>query len=206
MIFATKGFVITQDCFRNAKVKAQKAGGNESSSEPRPRFNSPSWTRSIPARTASPYSLLSRPDGESSLNMRTRSASSASVMLLALRTVFNISNRLGIDTIVAFTESGTTARLLSKHRPRADVYAFTPHESTYRLMTLFGCITPLKSPPHESTDEMLTFAEEYMVEHGIVETGDTTVMVAGIPPNLRASTNLMKVHRVGDVTGGAPLH
>ena len=116
------------------------------------------------------------------------------------------ANRLGIDTIVAFTESGTTARLLSKHRPRADVYAFTPHESTYRLMTLFGCITPLKSPPHESTDEMLTFAEEYMLEHGIVETGDTTVMVAGIPPNLRASTNLMKVHRVGGITGGAPLH
>ena len=116
------------------------------------------------------------------------------------------ANRLRIDTIVAFTESGTTARLLSKHRPRADVYAFTPHESTYRLMTLFGCITPLKSPPHESTDEMLTFAEEYMIEHGIVETGDTTVMVAGIPPNLRASTNLMKVHRVGGMTGGAPLH
>jgi pyruvate kinase len=116
------------------------------------------------------------------------------------------ANRLDIETIVAFTESGTTARLLSKHRPRADVYAFTPHESTYRLMTLFGCITPLKSPPHESTDEMLTFAEEYMVEHGIVEKGDTTVMVAGIPPNLRASTNLMKVHRVGGMTGGAPLH
>jgi pyruvate kinase len=53
---------------------------------------------------------------------------------------------------------------------------------------------------------MLTFAEEYMVEHGIVETGDTMVMVAGIPPNLRASTNLMKVHRVGGMTRGAPLH
>ena len=116
------------------------------------------------------------------------------------------ANRLGIETIVAFTESGTTARLLSKHRPRADVYAFTPHDSTYRLMTLFGCITPLKSPPHESTDEMLTFAEEYMLEHEIVKPGDTTVMVAGIPPNLRASTNLMKVHRVGDMTGGVPLH
>jgi len=116
------------------------------------------------------------------------------------------ANRLEIDTIVAFTESGTTARLLSKHRPRADVYAFTPHESTYRLMTLFGCITPLKSPPQESTDEMLWFAERYLLEHGIVQTGDTTVMVAGTPPNLRASTNLMKVHRVGSMTGGVPLH
>jgi pyruvate kinase len=116
------------------------------------------------------------------------------------------ANRLEVDTIVAFTETGTTARLLSKHRPRADVYAFTPHEATYRLMALFGCITPLHTPAHRSTDEMLSFAEEYLLEHGIVRTGDTTVMIAGIPPNLQASTNLMKVHRVGSATGGVPKH
>jgi pyruvate kinase len=116
------------------------------------------------------------------------------------------ANRLEIDTIVAFTESGTTARLLSKHRPRADVYAFTPHESTYRVMTLYGCITPLRSPPQDSTDEMLMFAERYLLDRGIVHSGDTTVMVAGTPPNLRASTNLMKVHRVGSMAGAAPLH
>ena len=116
------------------------------------------------------------------------------------------ANRLGVDTIVAFTESGTTARLLSKHRPRADVYAFTPHDATYRLMALFGCITPLRTPVHRSTDEMLTFAERYLLDHEIAITGDTTVMVAGIPPNLQASTNLMKVHRVGSATGGTPKH
>lgn len=116
------------------------------------------------------------------------------------------ANRLGVDTIVAFTESGTTARLLSKHRPRADVYAFTPHESTFRLMALYGCVTPLHTPTHRSTDEMLTFAEEYLLEHGIARTGDTTVMIAGIPPNIQATTNLMKVHRVGSATGGTPKH
>jgi pyruvate kinase len=116
------------------------------------------------------------------------------------------ANRLEVDTIVAFTETGTTARLLSKHRPRANVYAFTPHEATYRLMSLFGCITPLRTPTHHSTDAMLTFAEKYLLEHGIATTGDTTVMVAGIPPNLQASTNLMKVHRVGSATGGVPKH
>jgi pyruvate kinase len=116
------------------------------------------------------------------------------------------ANRLEVDTIVAFTEAGTTARLLSKQRPWADVYAFTPHEATYRLMALFGCITPLRTPIHRSTDAMLTFAEEYLLEHGIATTGETTVMVAGIPPNLQASTNLMKVHRVGSATGGVPRH
>ncbi|MEA3503517.1 MAG: pyruvate kinase [Actinomycetota bacterium] len=116
------------------------------------------------------------------------------------------ANRLEVGTIVVFTESGTTARLISKHRPRADVYAFTPHEATYRQMALYGCITPLHTPIHRSTDEMLTYAEEYLLEHRIVNIGDTTVMIAGIPPNLQASTNLMKVHNVGSATDGAPRH
>ena len=134
--------------------------------------------------------------------LRDRSPYASAVAQAAAET----ANRLEIETIVAFTESGTTARLLSKHRPRADVYAFTPHEATYRVMALFGCITPLRSPVHDSTDAMLTFAEEYLLEHKIATTGDTTLMVAGIPPNLQASTNLMKVHRVGSATGGTPKH
>jgi pyruvate kinase len=134
--------------------------------------------------------------------LRDRSPFASAVAQAAVDT----ANRLEVDTIVAFTETGSTARLLSKHRPHADVYAFTPHEATYRLMALFGCITPLHTPNHHSTDAMLTFAEEYLLEHGIAATGDTTVMVAGIPPNLQASTNLMKVHRVGSATAGAPKH
>jgi len=116
------------------------------------------------------------------------------------------ADRLGVETLVAFTESGTTARLLSKYRPRADVYAFTPHEKTYRLMAIYGGITPLRTPVHYSTDEMLTFAEEFLLDHGIAGTGDVTLMVAGIPPNIQASTNLMKVHRIGTQTGGTPRH
>jgi len=116
------------------------------------------------------------------------------------------AHRLGVKTLVAFTESGTTARLLSKYRPRADIYAFTPHESTYRVMAMYSGVTPLWTSAHDSTDEMLTFAEAYLLEHGIAATGDTAVMVAGIPPNLQASTNLMKVHRIGTQTSGAPSH
>ncbi|MEN8113675.1 MAG: pyruvate kinase [Actinomycetota bacterium] len=113
------------------------------------------------------------------------------------------ANRLGVETIVAFTETGSTARLLSKHRPRADVYAFTPHESTYRLMALYGCITPLRIPVQNSTDGMIEFAEEYLVCHHIAESGDTAVMIAGIPPNQQATTNIMKVHRIGSPVSGS---
>ncbi|GMQ85656.1 MAG: pyruvate kinase [Acidimicrobiia bacterium] len=116
------------------------------------------------------------------------------------------SNRLGVDTIVAFTETGSTARLLSKYRPRADVYAYTAHERTYRRMALYGGITPLPSPPHHSTDDMLKFSEEDLMERGIVSQGEAVIMVAGTPPNIRATTNLMKVHRVGATTEGLPEH
>ncbi len=116
------------------------------------------------------------------------------------------SNRLGLDSIVAFTETGSTARLLSKYRPHADVYAYTTHDSTYRRMALYGGVTPLPSPPHESTDSMLSFAETDLQERGIAQGADAVVMVAGTPPNIRATTNLMKLHRIGATTAGNPEH
>jgi pyruvate kinase len=114
------------------------------------------------------------------------------------------ADRLGLDTIVAFTESGTTARLLGKYRPRADVYAFTPNESTYRQMAVYGGVTPLRFERVSSTDQMISYAERHLVEAGIAEIGDGLVMVAGIPPNQRASTNLMKLHEVGSSSFGVP--
>ncbi len=107
------------------------------------------------------------------------------------------ADRLGLSTIVAFTESGTTARLLSKYRPHANVYAFTPDERTYRRMAIYGGITPLRFERVASTDEMIEYAERYLVARGLVAGGEGLVMVAGIPPNRRASTNLMKLHTVG---------
>lgn len=116
------------------------------------------------------------------------------------------SNRLELDTIVAFTETGSTARLLSKYRPHADVYAYTTHDGTYRRMALYGGITPLPSRAHHSTDDMLSFTEEDLMERGIVTQGEAVIMVAGTPPNIRATTNLMKLHRVGATTSGLPDH
>jgi pyruvate kinase len=114
------------------------------------------------------------------------------------------ADRLGLKTIVAFTETGSTARLLSKYRPHSDVFAFTPSESTYRLMAIYGTITPLLYSGFESTDEMIAFAEEFLLTEGLAVPGEGIVMIAGAPPNLRASTNLMKLHEVGSVASGLP--
>ncbi|MCB1245868.1 MAG: pyruvate kinase [Acidimicrobiia bacterium] len=113
------------------------------------------------------------------------------------------ADRLGLDSIVAFTESGTTARLLSKYRPDADVYAFTPIESTYRQMAMLGAVQPMLLDRVDSTDEMFAVAERELLRRGIARDGDGIVMIAGVPPNQRSSTNLMKLHVIGS---GDVLH
>ena len=113
------------------------------------------------------------------------------------------ADRLGLSTIVAFTESGTTARLLSKYRSKAAVYAFTPLVETYRKMAVYGGVHPMLLDRVISTDDMIASAERRLLEEGLVEHGEGVVMVAGIPPNQQSSTNLMKLHEIGS---GDVLH
>jgi pyruvate kinase len=110
---------------------------------------------------------------------------------------------LELATIVAFTESGSTARLLSKYRPRARVVAFTPVEATWRRMALYRGVHSHRIERFASTDELLARAEARLLADGLVSPGETIVMVAGIPPNQRASTNFLKLHRIG-APGGTP--
>ena len=107
------------------------------------------------------------------------------------------AENLGLRAIVAFTESGSTARLISKYRPHSDIFAYTPHEGTYRRMALYSGVTALRFAATDSTDKMIAHAEKDLLEQGIVEPGDGVVMVAGIPPNQAATTNLLKLHSIG---------
>jgi pyruvate kinase len=104
---------------------------------------------------------------------------------------------LGLKAIVAFTESGSTARLISKYRPRTGIFAYTPHEETYRRMALYSGVTALRFGAVDSTDEMISYAERNLVDLGIAAPGDGVVMAAGVPPNQAATTNLMKLHSIG---------
>ncbi len=121
------------------------------------------------------------------------------------RAAVEVADDLDLATIVAFTESGTTARLLSKYRPEARVIAFTPEESVYRRMAAYRGVRPVMFERRETTDLMLAAAEKYLEKEGVAERGDVVVMVAGIPPNQQASTNLLKLHVIGERSrrGGA---
>jgi len=105
---------------------------------------------------------------------------------------------LGIQTIVAFTESGSTARLLSKYRPAARIVAFTPVETTRRVMALYRGVTAYPFERRDYTDHMIAAAEKFLEKEGLCDRGEAVVMVAGIPPNRQASTNLLKVHVIGE--------
>jgi pyruvate kinase len=105
---------------------------------------------------------------------------------------------LDIDTIVAFTESGSTARLLSKYRPAARIVAFTPIPVTRRRMALYRGVTAYAFERRDYTDHMIAAAEKVLEREKICIRGQGVVMVAGIPPNQQASTNLLKIHVIGE--------
>ncbi len=105
---------------------------------------------------------------------------------------------LSIDTVVAFTETGSTALILSKYRPRARIFAFTPDPTTLRRMALYRGVQGRLFGRRDYTDLMIAAAEKHLEKEGICRRGEAVVMVAGVPPNVRASTNLMKIHVIGE--------
>jgi pyruvate kinase len=109
---------------------------------------------------------------------------------------------LGASAIVAFTESGNTARLISKYRPEGRIVAFSPNDATLRRMALFWGVSPHEFERRDYTDDEMAAASSILEREGLAKAGDTVVMVAGVPPNIQASTNLVKVQVIGDHPGG----
>ncbi len=113
-----------------------------------------------------------------------------------------VAVHVGAETIVAFTESGNTARLISKYRPEARIVAFSPNDVTRNRMALYWGVTAHDFTRAKYTDDEIANASAILQKEDMVRIGDVIVMVAGVPPNIRASTNLVKVHVVGELSGG----
>lgn len=106
------------------------------------------------------------------------------------------ASQLGIAALVAYTESGYTARLISQFRPRAKILALTPNADVVRRMALYwGVRSRVVSRVH-STDAMLKQVKRVCRESKLCRPGTPVVIVAGIPLNAPGNTNLMTVHRV----------
>ena len=104
-----------------------------------------------------------------------------------------ISNQLNADMIVAFTESGSTARRVSKYRPRAPILALTPHESVRRVLTVSWGVYPVVGPNLEDVDELFRVAESHAISSGAISGDGKLVITAGIPFGVPGSTNFLHV-------------
>jgi pyruvate kinase len=102
----------------------------------------------------------------------------------------------GAKVVVAFTESGTTARLLSKERPPVPIVAYTPHDTVRRRMALYWGVLPRAMRPISNTDELIRELERSLREEKLAGSGDRIIILLGAPTGTRGSTNLMKLHTI----------
>jgi pyruvate kinase len=100
--------------------------------------------------------------------------------------------------IAGFTQSGFTARLLSKLRPSVPIIAFTPDEVIRNRGCLYWGVTPKIMRLPKTTDEMISEVERLLVKEKIVKKGDSIVITSSSPLSTQGKTNFMKLHRVGE--------
>jgi pyruvate kinase len=111
--------------------------------------------------------------------------------------VARAAKNLGVKTIVAATESGHTARMISKYRPDADILAVTFDEHTKRSLMVNWGVYPTVAEKPTTTDDMFDLAAQKAVDLGFAKEGDLILITAGVPVGERGTTNVMKVQMIG---------
>lgn len=136
------------------------------------------------------------------LSDRTKLVETSLVNAIGVSTAHTALN-LNVKAIVAATESGNTARTISKYRPKSDIIAVTPKATTARQCSLIWGVYPVIREGIYSTDELLNNAVATAVDTGRVVNGDLIIITAGVPTGETGTTNLMKLHLIGeDVASG----
>ena len=100
--------------------------------------------------------------------------------------------------IVTVSESGNTARLLSKYRPKQPIIACVMDEQVQRQLSLSWGITSLLMGPAHSTDELIEMSTALAKENGYLHNGELAVVTAGVPVGVSGTTNMIKIHMVGN--------
>ncbi len=113
--------------------------------------------------------------------------------------VANSALDLDAKAILTSTESGYTARMVSKYRPKAPIIAVTPNEHVMRRLCLTWGVIPVKGEEARTTDEMFQMAIDRGIQTGILGLGDIVVITAGVPVGRSGTTNLIKIHQIGEM-------
>ncbi|MDD9793764.1 pyruvate kinase [Priestia megaterium] len=115
------------------------------------------------------------------------------------QSVVHTALNLNASAIVAPTESGYTAKIVSKYRPQSPIVAVAANDSVARRLSLVWGVTPVVGERVNTIDDMLDHAVNDAVKTGVIAHGDLVVITAGVPVGESGATNLMKVQVVGDV-------
>src|SRR6202035_650635 len=149
-------------------------------------------------------SIMSRIIVEAESNMddfvqfrRRREHRGLSVAETICESIAHAAEDLPMGPIAVFTETGNTARMISKYRPTAAIYAFTHMEPVIQRMSLYWGVHPVRCRPALSGEQMVTMAEQDLVRRGLLKPGDVLGVVAGTRQSA-GSTNLMRLHVVTD--------
>ncbi|MFE9371499.1 pyruvate kinase [Streptomyces sp. NPDC006711] len=114
------------------------------------------------------------------------------------RAAAEMGDFLGAKFLVAFTQSGDTVKRLSRYRSPIPLLAFTPVPATRSQLNLTWGVETFLGPHVESTDEMVAQVDEMLLKVGRCQKGDVVVITAGSPPGVPGSTNLVRVHHIGE--------
>ena len=109
-----------------------------------------------------------------------------------------VADRVDAKYLVAFTQSGDSARRMSRYRGRVPLLAFTPVARVRSQLSLTWGVETFLTQDVEHTDEMVRQVDEALLEIGRVKQGDLVVIIAGSPPGIAGSTNALRIHRMGD--------
>lgn len=108
----------------------------------------------------------------------------------------DLSSDLDVKAVITCTATGTTSRLVSKYRPSVPIIAAASRPEAVGQLTLSSGVHPISVPETESTDELIYVAVRSAKDAGLVESGDTVVVTAGVPVGLPGNTSLIRVMRV----------
>jgi len=133
--------------------------------------------------------------GEFTLPRRRREHRRLSIAETICESVAHAADDLHMGAIAIFTESGNTARMISKYRPQTQIYAFAQNDAVCNRLNLFWGVQPVPTQPARSTEDMVLTAERELLRQGNVSAGDVLGVVAGTQM-ASGSTNFMRLHTV----------
>ena len=111
----------------------------------------------------------------------------------------HIAHELGANAIITATQSGHTARMVSKYKPRAPIIAVSSKRMVASQLTLTWGVRAVICPPVTSTDDMFSNAIQASLKEGVIKGGELVVITAGVPVGVSGTTNLLRVETVGEI-------